>query len=142
MPHLPKVVLCFVLAAVVMVSPVWAKKKMMNPVPPDIAPTWTPVPQVPGVAYAPNIPADLFLYGGSYYYYQDGIWSMGRAINGPLQQITNLPPVFYQIQAPYFKSPPGWARGKKTGWRGAPLPPGQMKKYEGGALPPGQMKKY
>jgi hypothetical protein len=30
--------------------------------------------------------------------------------------------------------PPGWARGKKKGWRGGALPPGLAKK---GGLPPG-----
>ncbi len=25
--------------------------------------------------------------------------------------------------------PPGWDKGKKTGWRGRDLPPGQQKKY-------------
>ena len=25
--------------------------------------------------------------------------------------------------------PPGWDKGKKTGWRGRDLPPGQVKKY-------------
>ena len=36
--------------------------------------------------------------------------------------------------------PPGWSRGKKTGWGDCGLPPGQAKKYdEGRGLPPGQM---
>jgi hypothetical protein len=44
----------------------------------------------------------------------------------------------------YYEPPPQkWAKGEKKGWRGAPLPPGQMKKLEqGGSLPPGQMKKF
>ena len=54
----------------------------------------------------------------------------------------NPPRAFYNIGPTYFKSPPGWAKGKKTGWKGETLPPGQMKKSgQGGALPPGQMKK-
>ena len=28
--------------------------------------------------------------------------------------------------------PPGWDKGKKTGWRGRDLPPGQEKKYDKG----------
>ena len=125
-----------------MIAPAQAREHEMNPVPAGVAPAWTPVPQVPGVVYAPNLPADLFRYGDSYYYYHNNIWRRGATLNGPWRPIDHPPQAFYQIQAPYFKSPPGWARGRKTGWRGAPLPPGQMKKYEGEPLPPGQMKKY
>ena len=91
--------------------------------------------------FAPNLPADLFHYGQQYYYYYGGLWYRGGTIQGPWAQITELPPAFYRVGPAYFHSPPGWARGKKTGWGGAPLPPGQMKKYEGGKIPPGQLKK-
>ena len=37
----------------------------------------------------------------------------------------NPPQAFYNIGPTYFKSPPGWAKGKKTGWEGQPLPPGR-----------------
>ena len=64
------------------------------------------------------------------------------ASTAPGAVITNPPQAFYNIGPTYFKSPPGWAKGKKTGWQGQPLPPGQMKKMDGGgSLPPGQMKK-
>jgi hypothetical protein len=113
------------------------------PVPPDLAPRWAPVPEVPGVYYAPNQAHDLFQYGGQIYYYNQGLWQIAQALTGPWRVIQNPPSPFYNIGPIYFKSPPGWAKGKKTGWRGAPLPPGQMKKLEkGGPLPPGQMKKY
>jgi hypothetical protein len=111
--------------------------------PPGLAPRWAPIPQAAGVDYAPNLDHDLFRYGNRFYYFNQGIWQIGRALTGPWQVIQSPPPVFYNIGANYFRSPPGWAKGKKTGWRGAPMPPGQMKKYEGGApLPPGQMKKF
>jgi hypothetical protein len=112
------------------------------PMPPNPAPRWAPVPQAPGVEYAPNLAADLFRYSGQFFCYSQGLWQKGPTVNGPWTPVRRLPPRFYDIQAPYFKTPPGWAKGKKTGWRGAPLPPGQMKKYDqGGSLPPGQMKK-
>jgi hypothetical protein len=38
------------------------------PVPPGVAPAWTPVPSSPQVFYAPNVPADLFLLHKRYYY--------------------------------------------------------------------------
>jgi hypothetical protein len=112
------------------------------PVAPGIAPQWTPVPGAPGIHYAPNIASDLFRYGNGYYYQNQGAWYQGPSIRGPWTPSPQIPQPFYQVQAPYFKSPPGWAKGRKTGWGGAPMPPGQMKKMEGGKVPPGQMKKY
>jgi hypothetical protein len=107
-----------------------------------LAPRWTPVPQAPGVEYAPNLAADLFRYADRFFSYSQGNWQQGPTVNGPWTGVGRLPAPLYQIQAPYFKNPPGWAKGKKTGWKGAPMPPGQMKKLDqGGSLPPGQMKK-
>jgi hypothetical protein len=110
---------------------------------PPCAPNWAAVPGAPGVLYAPNIRWDLFRYQGNYYCQQGGSWYRGTGVSGPWAVVQGPPAVFYHIQAPYFKAPPGWARGKKTGWQGAPLPPGQMKKagYSGGRIPPGQLKK-
>jgi hypothetical protein len=120
-----------------------AKPKSVPPLPADLAPRWAPVPEVPGVYYAPNQAHDVFRYGSQFYSYNQGLWQISPAFTGPWQVIANPPRAFYNIGPTYFKSPPGWAKGKKTGWRGAPLPPGQMKKLEkGGSLPPGQMKKF
>jgi hypothetical protein len=100
-------------------------RTMAQPPPP---PRWAPVPQVPGVEYAPNIVQDLFRYGGQFYNWQNGAWYRGRTYNGPWESVPQPPQSFYNIQAPYFKAPPGWAKGRKQGWGGAPMPPGQMKK--------------
>lgn len=99
------------------------------PVPPQVHPQWTPVPGAKGVEHAPNLGTDLFRYGGGYYYLHEGRWYHGKRTRGPWTRTRTLPRVFYRIEAPYFKTPPGWAKGKKTGWGGAPMPPGQMKKY-------------
>jgi hypothetical protein len=32
----------------------------------------------------------------------------------------------------YASTPPGWSKGKKTGWGGRSMPPGQAKKFYGG----------
>jgi len=104
------------------------------------APKWATIPEVPGVEYAPNLAQDLFRYGGGFYNFQGGAWFRATAPTGPWLLVQELPPVFYNIGASYFKVPPGWAQGRKTGWRGAPLPPGQMKKLDRGHIPPGQMK--
>lgn len=124
-----RIVLLFTLVILLAVSPVWGKKKPFGPVPEGTVVQWVPVPAVGGVSYAPNSPADLFNYGGRLYWYAHNQWYAGPAVGGPWQTIQAPPPVFYQIAPTYFKTPPGWARGKKTGWRGAPMPPGQMKKY-------------
>jgi hypothetical protein len=104
-----------------------AGKKMAISGGPAAPPQWMPIPQVPGVEYAPNIDQDLFRYQGGFYDFRGGAWYRAPIVNGPWEAVPQPPPVFYNIQAPYFKAPPGWAKGKKTGWRGAPLPPGQMK---------------
>jgi hypothetical protein len=112
------------------------------PLPPGIIPEWVPIPGVPGVHYAPNTNTDLFRYGQRYYYQDDGKWYRAGNLAGPWQGVRNVPRSFRKIDAPYFKQPPGWAKGKKTGWGGASMPPGQMKKYDQGQhMPPGQMKK-
>jgi hypothetical protein len=120
----------------------WAQPQFVPPWAPNIAPQWAPIPQAPEVYYVPNLGHDLFRYGNQFYFYQNGRWLLGDGLNGPWRGITNPPQAFYNIGPTYFKSPPGWAKGKKTGWQGQPLPPGQMKKLDpGGSLPPGQMKK-
>ena len=138
------------------VTALWAQAQFVPPWGPNLAPRWAPVPQVPGVYYAPDQRYDIFRYGQQFYYYGDGRWHRGDRLNGPWTVMKNPPRAFYNIGPTYFKSPPGWAKGRKTGWRGGMppglekksgqgggLPPGQMKKLEqGGPLPPGQMKKF
>ncbi|MDI6854962.1 MAG: hypothetical protein QME75_15320 [Deltaproteobacteria bacterium] len=104
------------------------------------APGWRPIPSAPGIDYAPDLHRDVFRYQERYYFYDGGKWHRGRNYLGPWEAILQPPNVFYQVEEQYFRNPPGWARGKKTGWRGQPLPPGQMKKLDGN-IPPGQRKK-
>jgi hypothetical protein len=120
-----------------------AQPQYVPPPPNHLAPRWAPVSQAPNVYYAPNLGQDLFRYGDQFYYFSQGLWQIAQALTGPWQVIANPPPVFYNVPQEYFQTPPGWAHGQKTGWRGQPLPPGQMKKFgPGGFMPPGQMKKY
>jgi hypothetical protein len=144
MSRLTKTAFLLVLLTLLLGCPALAQPRgAVAPLPPNLAPQWTQVPQAPGVYYAPNQGQDLFRYGNLFYQYSQGLWQIAQALTGPWQAIQNPPPVFYNIGPTYFKNPPGWARGQKTGWGGAPLPPGQMKKLEqGGSLPPGQMKKF
>ena len=124
------------------VPALWAQAQFVPPWAPNLAPQWSPIPQVPGVYYVPNLGHDLFRYNNQYYFYQQARWHRGDRLEGPWAAIANPPQPFYNLGPTYFKSPPGWTKGKKTGWGGAQAPPGQMKKSnQGGALPPGQMKK-
>lgn len=158
-------------AAVLWISlsgPVGAREEA-GPVEVKAVPQWTRINTVAEVEFAPNLPIDVFRHQGAYYCY-DGRWHRSTAWGGPWTVIPQPPPVFYRIDAAYFKKiPPGWSRGRKTGWQGGALPPGQAKKLgqprpvpvEGPAvvapmerpipagkgkhkdkgLPPGQMKK-
>ena len=107
---------------------------------PASPPQWTLIPGGSGVAYAPNLEQDLFRYEGGFFSLHKGAWYRAQAIAGPWLPIPEPPRVFYTIQAPYFKAPPGWARGQKTGWGGAALPPGQMKHRHQGHAPAGKAK--
>jgi hypothetical protein len=117
-----------------------AQRGAGRPGQPTVTPKWAPIPEAPGVEYAPNIGQDLFRYQGELYNFQGGAWSRGTEATGSWMPVPELPQVFYNIQAPYFKAPPGWAKGKKTGWGDGPIPPGQMKKLDHGQVPPGKMK--
>ena len=120
----------------------WGQAVSVNPWTRQVRPQWTPVPTVPGLEYAPNLNTDVFRYQKQYIFLQEGKWYYSRKVAGPWQLLPQPPKIFYQVEAGYFKNPPAWAKGKKTGWRGEPLPPGQVKKPDKEkSLPPGQMKK-
>ena len=101
---------------------------------------WQPIPGAPGVEYVPNWHQDVFRYQERFYRYDGNNWYRGRDHAGPWVNILEPPRVFYQVEERYFRTPPGWDRGKKKGWRGYDLPPGQRKKFNGN-IPPGQQKK-
>ncbi|MDI6812595.1 MAG: hypothetical protein QME75_14665 [Deltaproteobacteria bacterium] len=90
---------------------------------------WTAVTGAPGVHHSVMGGHDVFRYQDHYYRY-DGRWHRGRHYAGPWVAIPAPPPVIYRVDRVYFKKvPPGWQHGRKTGWQGAPMPPGHMKKY-------------
>lgn len=95
----------------------------------QVQPIWKAVPAVPGVVYAPTARNDIFRYQNNYYCWHDGRWFQGSNYGGPWNVIQNPPSVFTQIGPTYYKKrPPGWDRGRKAGWHGADMPPGQLKK--------------
>ena len=90
---------------------------------------WTVVSVVPGVHHTVFAGKEVFRYQDRYYWY-DGRWHQGNHYGGPWVAIAAPPPVIYRVERVYLKKvPPGWCKGKKTGWPEAPLPPGHVKGF-------------
>ncbi len=130
----PVIILIVGLLSVWVAGAAWGQMVMAPPplVPPmiQVQPVWQPVSGVPGMEYVPTLRQDLFRYQNNYYCWHEGRWFQGQNYGGPWTSIQSPPPVFNQIAPSYWKTPPGWAHGRKTGWHGQPLPPGQMKKLQ------------
>jgi len=74
------------------------------PVPPGVKPQWTCVPGAPQVSWAPNLPTDVFRYGGKYYFFWDNYLYRGSTPAGPWKTVVKVPEVFYQVDPAYFKT--------------------------------------
>ncbi|MGO9620267.1 MAG: hypothetical protein ACLPT6_02535 [Desulfobaccales bacterium] len=90
----------------------------INPVPPQVQPQWTPVPNAPGVDWAPNLPTDVFRHGTRYYFYWEGYLYQGKRPSGPWKSVINPPAWFSEIDPLYFKTV------KKAQPAGSAAPPG------------------
>ncbi|MDQ7825669.1 MAG: hypothetical protein RDV48_22910 [Candidatus Eremiobacteraeota bacterium] len=127
----------------ILALPCLAKEKVPSPLPGEIPSQWSPVDGAQGVQYAPGQSYDIFRYTDGYYCLNQGKWYRKADEKAPWSVTVNIPQVFFQVQSGYFKYPPGWAKGRKAGWSGAPVPPGQLKKNtgtKGAKVPPGQVK--
>ena len=76
----------------------------INPVPPGVQPQWVKVPGTPQVSWAPNLPTDVFRYGGKYYFFWENYFYRGSAPGGPWTSVKKVPEVFYQVDPAYFKT--------------------------------------
>jgi hypothetical protein len=94
------------LSLALLAVPAEAQRLRLTPVPPQVTPQWTPVPEAPQVSYAPNIPTDVFRYKGKYYFYWAGIWYRSKKVKGPYDRLKNLPEIFGQVDARYYKTAP------------------------------------
>ena len=119
------------LAAALAGAPALAQDIRINPVPPHVRPQWTPVPNAPGVYYAPNLPTDVFRRGGKYYFYWQGYLYQGRKPKGPWKSVAKVPAWFSEIDPSLFKTagtgPGGPPAGPTEGiapMSPAPTPPG------------------
>lgn len=116
MSRLIKILLITTLLAA-FVAPAWCQPAvppppqelaLPAPVPPGVAPAWTPVPTSPRVFYAANIPGDLFLLHQKYYYYSRGLWYRSKHLPGPYRPVRQLPKALYRVDRRFFKTPPPW----------------------------------
>ena len=115
MRKLPKLLLALaVLAAALAGNPAAGERLRIIPVPPHVVPQWTPMPDLPQVYYAPNVPTDVFRHRGRYYFYWEAVWYKGKSLKGPWMRVDPPPAILYQINAAYFKTTP----------KGAAQPPG------------------
>ncbi len=94
----------------------------INPIPPQVQPQWTPVPNAPGVDWAPNIPTDVFRHGTSYYFYWDHFIFQGSSPSGPWKLVQELPSWFSKIDPSYYKTMNTWQPAGSAGPAPAPAP--------------------
>jgi len=131
MPGILKLLTAAALGLALSGAPVAAQDIHINPVPPHVRPDWTPVPNAPGVYYAPNLPTDVFRHGGKYYFYWQGYLYRGSKPRGPWKSVTKVPAWFPDIDPSLFKTagtgpggPPAGPPGGIAPTAPAPAPPG------------------
>lgn len=124
MPGLLQLLIAAALGLALSGAPAAAQDIHINPVPPHVKPQWTPVPNVSGVYYAPNLPTDVFRRGGKYYFYWQGYLYRGSKPKGPWKSVTKIPAWFSEIDPSLFKTagpgPAGPPAGSPEGM--APMP--------------------
>jgi len=113
-----RLLMCAVLAGISAVNSAGAQQLRIIPVPPHVAPQWTPLPDLPQVSYAPNLPTDVFRHRGRYYLFWEGLWYGSKGLKGPWLLVDPPPPVLSQINPTYFKTLP--KREAQTPGAGAP----------------------
>lgn len=118
-------------------APVGAERLRINPVPPHVVPQWTPMPDVPQVYHAPNLPTDVFRHLGRYYFYWEGMWYKSKNTKGPWERLQQPPAILFRIQAGYFKTLPR-AGGRPPSGAPPGVPPGVVPPGEGLLTPEGR----
>ena len=96
-------VLALALGVALAISPARAQIRI-EPIPPHVKPRWTPVPGVPQVYYAPNLPTDVFRYRGEYYFFWEDSLYKGNKPRGPWKLVQEVPAPFHDIDPAYFKT--------------------------------------
>ncbi len=115
------------IAAVSAGNTAMAERLRIIPVPPHVVPQWTPMPDVPQVYFAPNLPTDVFRHRGRYFLYWEGVWYRSNKIKGPWSRLEPPPAIFSQINPAYFKTlPKGDAQPPAAAAPGQPPPGGEV----------------
>jgi hypothetical protein len=114
-----------VLVTVTAGSPAGAERLRVIPVPPHVIPQWTPMPDLPQVSHAPNLPTDVFRHRGRYYLLWEGIWYRAKNIKGPWMRLDPPPAILSQINPSYLKT-----RAKGGAQPPTATPPGQPRPEE------------
>ena len=115
-----------VLATVTAGNPAAAQRLRIIPVPPHVVPQWTPMPDLPQVYHAPNLPTDVFRHRGHYYLFWAGDWYRSKNLKGPWMRVDPPPAILSQINPAYFKTlPKGGAQPPAAAAPGQP-PPGEV----------------
>ena len=134
-------------------APVAAQDIRIEPIPPQIKPQWTQVPDAPGVSWAPNIPTDVFRHGTKYYFFWQGYLYQGNKAKGPWKSVTKVPDWFSAIDPKYFKTlekqpgapPEGLTPAPPAPEAAAPpqeaAPAAPAPKKEGAPTPPAELPK-
>jgi len=137
-PRLQMFLMIAILAAVFAGSPAAAERLRIIPVPPHVTAQWTPMPDVPQVFFAPNLPTDVFRHRGRYYFYWEGVWYRSNKIKGPWSRVDPPPAILSQIPPSYFKTlPKEGAQPPEAGVPGQPPSGDVLLTPEGKpALPP------
>jgi hypothetical protein len=125
MPGLLQLLIASMLGLALSGAPVAAQDIRIEPIPPHVKPQWTPVPNVSGVYYAPNLPTDVFRRGSKYYFYWQGYLYRGSKPKGPWKSVTKIPAWFSEIDPSLFKTAASGPGGPPAGPPGglAPMPP-------------------
>ena len=134
MPGLLQLLIAAALGLALSGAPVAAQDIHINPVPPHVKPQWTPVPNVSGVFYAPNLPTDVFRRGGKYYFYWQGYLYRGSKPKGPWKSLTKIPAWFSEIDPSLFKTAGPGPAGQPEGL--APVKPAPAPEAVPPAAPP------
>ncbi len=86
------------------VGPAWPQPVTLPPpLPPNVAPQWAPAPGSPAVAFAPNIPGNLFRLHRKYFFYYEGQWYRGKTPLGPWFPVRKVPKALLRLHPAAFK---------------------------------------
>lgn len=99
-----KLLLAAVLSVVFAGGPAGAERLRIIPVPPHVTAQWTPMPEVPQVFFAPNLPTDVFRHRGRYYFFWEGVWYRSNKVKGPWSRLEPPPAFVSQIPPAYYKT--------------------------------------